>query len=303
MKKLFVFVTILFIYIALPSRSFAQTVPQQFVTVDPIIKEVTLTPGESLTYHLQLTNKGDKPVGFHIDLSDADPTAEGSPISMSHTSAFLSWITTYPTDLIVAPHESNAFVVTIKTPKEAKNSGYFATLFLTPFISNPLKTSGPVVLERIGSLLFATVGQLNYEDLSKKVQISSFTFDHKLFQTPHALSFTVTNTYFTHFSAKPFLTLSSLRGNTQTVYPTEKHVLPGKTRTWEYPITLPWYTLYSSAHLAVSVGGGYQVIADTSYINYSLILETVVIICLFLFMLRRRKKLKKAIKILFLGHP
>lgn len=295
-------VPILFIYIALPLSAHAQTTPQQFLNVSPIIQDLHLVPGQPATYSLTITNKGDKPVGFHIDVTGIDPTADSIQDYSHLTSPFLSWIQVNPTDLIVAPHDKNSFTITVNTPKNAKESGYYATVFLTPFISNPLQPTGPVILERIGTLLLATVGNTNYTDLKHKVSIHNFGFVQDGLFSPHAITFQVTNAYFTHFTAKPFLTFVSILDKETTVMPIEKHILPGSTRTWEFPIKRPWYTLYSSAQLAVSIGNGQQILAQTTFINYPLLFGAALILCLLLLVLKRSKQLKKALKILFAGH-
>lgn len=301
MKKLFLLL-LLFIYIALPTAVHAQTIPQQFLEVSPIIEDLKLTPGQPTIYPLTITNKGDKPVGFHIDVTGIDPTTDSVQDYTHLTSPFLSWIKTEPTDLLVPPHDKNTFIVTIHTPANAKHSGYYATLFLTPFISNPLRPTGPVILERIGTLLLATVGKTNYDDLKHKVTIRDFGFGQTNITAPNTISFTITNTYFTHFTAKPFLTFVTLLDKETTIMPIEKHVLPGSTRSWVIPIRTHWYTIYSSAKLAVSIGNGQQIFAQTTYINYPFIICISLAICLLLLLLRRSKQLKKALKILFVGH-
>lgn len=302
MKKLFLLFLILYIYGTVIKSAYAQTVPQQFLQVSPIIQDLHLSPGQSTTYPLTITNKGDKPVGFHIDITGIDPTADSLQDYTRLTSPFLTWIHVTPSDLIVSPHDKNTFTVTINTPRNAKDSGYYATLFLTPFISNPLRPTGPIILERIGTLLLGTVGQTNYDDLRRKVTISDFGFTQNGIAAPNAITFKVTNKYFTHFTAKPFLTFVTLLDKETTTMPLEKHVLPGSTRTWEIPIKTHWYTIYSSAQLAVSVGNGKQIFAQSTYINYSLIASIVVVICLALLLLRRSKQLGKALKVLFIGH-
>lgn len=295
MKKLLTILSILYIYIALPSAAHAQTVPQQFLDVSPIIQDLHLTPGQKTTYALTITNKGGKPVGFHIDATGIDPTADNVQEASYLTSPLLSWITITPSDLIVPPHDKNTFTVSINTPRTAKTSGYYATLFLTPFISNPLKPTGPVILERIGTLLLTTVGELNYSDLAHKVHITEFTY------SPDKITFTVKNSYFTHFTAKPFITFSTTLNKESRIWPEEKHVLPGSSRSWTLPVSTPWYTLYRQVNLAISVGDGKQITAQATYINYVFILEIVLGICLILLVLKRTKQLGKAFKILFTG--
>jgi hypothetical protein len=214
----------------------------------------------------------------------------------------LSWIQVNPSDLIVAPHDKNTFTVTINTPKNAKESGYYATLFLTPFISNPLQPTGPVIMERIGTLLLATVGQTNYNNLKHKVIVTDVHLVQDWFTAPQAIHFTIKNTYFTHFTAKPFITFVSMLDKETTIMPVEKHVLPGSSRTWDIPLHLPWYTIYSTTRLAISIGNGEQIFAQATYINYPFILGAALVLCLFMLFLKRFKQLKKALKMLIVGH-
>lgn len=303
MKKLLFIIFILYAVYALPKSVYAQTLPQQFLEVSPIINDITLIPGQTFTYPLTITNKGDKPVGFHVDITGIDPTEDGTSNPQALHSPLALWTSVKPADLIVAPHEKNTFKVSIATPKSAATSGYYATLYLTPFISNPKKNGGPVILERIGSLIFATVGALDYKNLYQKASIADFSFAHSFTGIPTGIRFEVKNSYFTHFIAKPFLTITTFDGKKKVLYPAEKHILPGSSRSWIYSIDFASNTLYVQADLAISVGNGYQVLAHTTYINYRLILFIVLGICLVLFIFKRIRQLKKAFKILFTGKP
>src|SRR5690242_11641693 len=116
MRKLLLLLFILLIYVAGIKPAFAQTIPQQFLSVSPAIQDMQLVPGKQTTYTLTITNKGDKPVGFHIDVTGIDPTADSIQDYSYLTSPFLSWIKVNPSDLIVPPHDKNTFTVTITTP-------------------------------------------------------------------------------------------------------------------------------------------------------------------------------------------
>ena len=302
MKKVLLIIPILFIYILYPSTTWAQTATQQLLQVSPIIQDLTLQPGTTTTYPLTIINKGDKPVGFHIDVTGIDPTTDSIQNPANFTSPLISWISVNPADLIVAPHSTNAFTVTINTPKNAKTNGYYATLFLTPFISNPLRPNGPVILERIGTLLLTTVGKLDYSQLVKKVHVANFSFVSTHFLAPQTITFTVSNAYFTHFTAKPFLKFTSLLDKEVTIFPEEKHILPGSSRTWSIPVQNHWYTIYSSARLAISIGNGQQIFAQTTFINYPLLAVCVLGVCLILLLIKRARQLKKAFTILISGH-
>jgi hypothetical protein len=83
----------------------------------------------------------------------------------------------------------------------------------------------------------------------------------------------------------------------------DKHVLPGSARIWEYQPTTKMPDVFYNLHLAVSVGGGKQVIADTWFVilPYKLILYSIVILAILYIALFKPRRIGRAIKILFKG--
>ncbi len=125
---------------------------------------------------------------------------------------------------------------------------------------------------------------------------------HKISQSSNAeLEFTVNNNYFTHFTAKPFLTLSPLFGKSNQVLIEEKHVLPGKNRIWRINRELKGWNFYT-AHLAVSVGNGEQIFKDAWFIILPVPLKQIIIFIIVLALIWlvvfKKDRLKKGFKIL-----
>jgi hypothetical protein len=283
----------------IPKTVKAQTVPLQSLRVTPIINDLKLFSGSPTTFRLTIQNLSKDPVGIHIDISGYDQIGE-IPIIEQKPSAIINWTHVSKHDLLLAPHSSQAISVTINTPSHLPSSGYYETIFLTPIVNQDITPNSPIILSRIGTLVLGTIGTLNYDDLAKKVAVTNFTPSHTIINSfPKTLLFTVTNKYFTHFDAKPFLTITPLFGTSQTTLLPDKHVLPNSARIWQYQPTIPTNRIFYHMHLSVSVGDGKKVLSDTWFvvIPYKLF----IIVVLLAFILFKRNHITKATKILFKG--
>lgn len=300
MKQLLITLTILSLLLTLVPKSFAD---QQTLRVSPVINELDLSPGKPLTFDVTIENQSDVPVGIHADIFGLDETGQTEDYDQA-ISPLTNWTTVSPIDSIINPHSQNTLQVKITPPKDTKDGGYYETIFLTPIINKTLNQNAPEILNRIGVLVFGTVGKLNYDDLSNKVMIKEFKPTHFIFDKPPAeLTFTVTNNYFTHSKFKPFLSIKPLFGKEQTKLLEEKYILPGRSKVWNYALPDSMNTIFYKSKLAVSVGAGHQIFAETWFVifPYKILLESIIIIVLCLLILFRRKQFKKAVKILLMG--
>jgi hypothetical protein len=147
-------------------------------------------------------------------------------------------------------------------------------------------------------MVFATVGHTDTTTLAKHVTIPSFS-PTAFISTHPTFSFSVKNDYITHFTAKPFLTLTPLFGEKKTYLPEEKHVLPGSTRTWTYTIPQPLSLMIYSATLAVSIGNGQQIITYSYLIVIPKLFMSILMCMLVLSILFiGRKRIVRAVSIL-----
>jgi len=285
-------------------KAFAKTITQS-LSVSPVINEVTLTPGKKTTFPLTITNNADIPLGVRMSVSGFDENHTGIQIFQQNDSPMIGWTNITPATTVIDPHQNQTLDVQITPPKNLSDGGYYATIFLTPFIAKPQDALGPIILTRVGILVLATSGPMNYHNLAQKVQINNFSIASVWKNQPATtVQFTVKNTYFAHFSAKPFLTLTPLFGKPQQYTLDEKHILPTKSKQWQTGIMIPPSWMIYKAHLAVSVGQGNYLYANTFFIVAPAGLF-IRLICSFIFfillIILLRKRLHKTIHIVLKG--
>lgn len=281
----------------------AQTVPLQSLRVTPIINDLQLTSGKATTFPVTIENLSSDPVGIHSEISGYDQIGE-VPIYEQKQSAIINWTQLFKEDILLPPNSKKIITVTITPPAHLGPSGYYETIFLTPIVNQEIHPGAPIILSRVGVLVLGTIGTLNYNDLAKKVTINDFSPSHQIVNSfPKTISFTVSNYYFTHFDAKPFLTITPLFGKPQTTLIEDKHVLPGSARIWQYQPINEMPNIFYTIHLAVSVGGGKQVFADTWFfiLPYKLIIIVLVLATVLYLVIFKRRRLKKALAILLKG--
>jgi hypothetical protein len=304
--KLVVLLVILFIFHSLivnPKSIYAQASPQQSISVSPIINDLQLIPGKKTAFKITIQNNNTTAIGIHSEITGYDVTGETSNFEQKE-SAMTQWTTLSQSDLLINGKQSKTINVTIDTPINIGQSGYYETIFLTPIFHQQQTANSPIILSRFGILVLGTVGKLNYNDLSKKVSVTDLSPSHTILNTfPDTFSFTVANNYFTHFDAKPFITITPLFAKSQTTLLTDKHVLPGSARVWQYQLATQSNHIFYNVHLAVSVGGGKQIYADTFFIvlPYVKILIILAILILLYIGTIGRKRLKKFVTILLKG--
>lgn len=299
-KHIIIFCLLLIPFCSLfATRSYATG---QYMKVSPVISDLQLVPGQATTIDLSVENLSDTPLGIHAQISGVDETGQ-EVFANQKTSPLIGWTNIPEPDIIIDPHSQKSITVVISPPKDAKESGYYETVFLTPIVSSQRNPSAPVVLSRVGSIILATIGNLNYDDLAKKVTIKDFKPGKFIFEkSPATLGFSVENKYFTHFTAKPFITLKPLFGQEETTLLEEKRVLPGTTRSWQFE-TKTEKCIFYRAELAVSVGEGHQILAQTWIIMlpYKLVLIPLLLLGIVYLILFKRVRVKKAILTLLRG--
>jgi hypothetical protein len=272
---------------------------KQSLQVSPAINEIQLVPGQPTNINLSVENLSEIPLGIHAEISGLDQTNQNIFTDL-HPSILTKWTNIATPDIVLDPLSRKNISITINTPKGAKESGYYETIFLSPIISSQKQSTSPVVLTRIGAIVLATIGKLNYDDLAKKVNIQGFkSTAYVLEKLPATLSFSVENKYFTHFTAKPFITITPLFGSGQTTLLDEKHILPGTSKSWQFQVE-HGTSIFYQAKLAVSVGNGNQVLADTWFIvlPYKSILALILILGIFYLAIFKKDRIVKIIEVL-----
>ena len=275
---------------------------RQSISISPIINDLQLIPGKKKPFTITIRNNNSTAIGIHLETTGYDITGDSSQFEQK-PSVMTGWTTLSQKDILIDPKQTVTINATINTPANIKQNGYYETIFLTPIYHQQETANSPIILSRFGVLVLGTVGKLNYNDLSKKVSVTGLTPLPILNNFPKDISFNIANNYFTHFDAKPFITISPLFANSQTVLLSDKHVLPGSQRIWHYQPTVSKNHIFYQVHLAVSVGEGNQIFADTWFVvlPYQPILLGAAILILLYIGITKRKRLGKFIKILVKG--
>lgn len=240
------------------------TMVQQSFRITPIIQDLQLTAGKPYTFPLYIENLSTNPSGIHAEVSGLDQESLPDDLISPNPPSLVSWTTLSQTDFIIPPHGTYTLSVTVRPPLFAKDSGYYEAISFTPFISSVQSLTQSIILSKISALVFATIGTLNYSDIVRKVLITDFSPNARVFLIPpQSLSFSVSNTYFTHITASPHLIIQSLFANRKELLLDEKHILPNGKRIWMIPFPLDEFGLFYQATLAVSIGNGEQVTQTT----------------------------------------
>ncbi len=278
---------------------------QQAITISPVVQDITLSPGKESSYTIIISNNADLPLGIHTDITGFDENNSEITTFSTKDSPMIGWTAISEQDIILKPHSTHPLIVIINPPSSLKKGGYYTTLFFTPFISKPRQAKGPIILSRIGALVLGTYGEMDYRELSKKVMLSSFSIDSFFRHTSTStIHMELINTYFAHLTAKPFLSITPLFGQTTKVLLDEKHILPSRGKTWNNTILLPpnpW--LFYSATMAVSVGQGNYIYGHTFFIVIPWVKEllTALVLILFIIIATVHKRVRKSIQIILQG--
>jgi hypothetical protein len=291
---------IFYLVILVPSVHAQQpaSFPRQYLRVSPIISELKITPGRQTSFDLTIENLSESPLGIHAELSNLLELEESENVS-DENSPLISWTKLSENDFIVDAKGERTIKVNINPPKDIREGGYYEVIYFTPFVSGQNQSEKPVVLSRIGALIFVTHGELDYRNLREKVSVASFKPDEFLISKPEVvLDLKVKNNYFTYFTAKPVITVTRIFGGSEKIEIEEKRILSGRQRAWEITQSLKSWGAYK-ADLVLSVGSGEQIFASTWFLYLPVNPLVPISIFLLLFIaIRGRKRLKKVIRII-----
>jgi hypothetical protein len=175
-------------------------------------------------------------------------------------------------------------------------------LYVEPMSPN-LPTTGSLVLTKMGVLILGSVGvqdvPLNSIELQKPI-LDSFISETNTV----SITFDVKNNALNHISAKPYLIIHPLFGDSETVLLDERLVFPGTRRGWSTPFIVKNATsFYYTADLFVSIGNGLSQKKSFMFFIFPLQQAIILVLCIaiVLSIVRKRKQIKKALEILVRG--
>lgn len=269
------------------------------LSVSPVIFDVTLSPGNIQNYELKVKNMLDVPVPIQLSVEDLDISQKDETVAAPLRS-IASWVTFPETDMILPAKSERTIPFTVTIPGYLPLGGYYGIIYLHPFSR---ESSPQDISSKIGVFILGSIGV--QEIPLNKVYLLHPRFSSPIYGGRNAeIQFAVKNTALNHFSAKPFVRITSFFGATQDVPLEEKIIFPGRSRQWAVPITLSSYPAFVyRADLTVSVGNGVQQKTRLYFIAFPFAEALIVIIVSVIsgIIIKRRKRIRAVVRILVRG--
>lgn len=282
--------------------SHAQSNPKSILRVSPVILNLALDPGKTITQELTVENLLDTPLPVRLTLNDFGITDEDGGYSFpdSQKNPLLSWITLETKDMIIPAKSKRTIQMTIQIPKTVPVGGYYGVVFFEPVFPAISKTTQ--INAKVGMVMLANIGIPNSQKLPG--EIVQFNLPNFI-QNPQNIDFflRVKNSSLYHFTAKPILTFKPIFGKPTKVIVEDKVVFPGKTRRWNVPVSPEiGYGIYNTK-LAVALGNGKQITTNTLVfvIPVTQIMIALIILGGIVLIFRNKTRIKKALKTLIKG--
>lgn len=289
-------ISILLAILVTPNPTFGQVKRDEMLNITPIIFNFELEKGQEQIEKLKIENKLNVPMGVRLSLEVIELADEETLLKFSNNKEedFISWVELSEKELVIEENGTETIDVKIKTPENAKDGSYNAVLFITPFSSQPISRLSPTVLTRIGSLIFANVGQPKNLPSNEMARILNFDFarDGKNLE----LNFRVKNEFNFTFSAKPSMSIKNASGKEININLDERKVLPQRTRKWTNQLNLN-YGIYK-LEAKVLLGQGKYITQSKFLFHLPFKSSHLIILIIAVALILIRKRLINSIKVL-----
>lgn len=223
------------------------------ISVTPLTRELTVSPGQTVKGSLDVTNAGDASATFFPVAKDfiADPENPGAPkfISDEEKSAGFStgvseWISFEQVSIEIPAKGTKSFSYSISVPTDAEPGSHFGAVFAGLKPASELKGSGASIGGSVGSLILLTVtGDIKVSGaVTDFVALDAQETPRSIFQSmPIDLKLTIANTGNVHLA--PEGNVKVLKGkNVVTSFGLNEEggrVLPGSSRTYTERLSEP----------------------------------------------------------------
>ncbi len=267
------------------------------ITVYPSIMNIALSPGKTTTPLLTIGNNGDTPLPVRLQFEPLFLNDDPTPLQ-----SMQQWVSISKSSLLIPARSKEIVPIRITLPKSIALGGYYGMIYIEP-LTSVKNNSGSQVTTKVAALLLGSVG-VNDVPLSSIEILTSGTSDFISESKTLHLPFQVKNTSLNHISAKPFLKIHPLFGKSEVIPLEERLVFPGKKRIWNSTFTVSQGTqLFYNADLYVALGNGKSQKKSFSFIIFPVQQSIILVLCTAagISMIRKRKQIKKAARILIKG--
>lgn len=207
------------------------------VTITPLLREVSVKPGESFTGSIEIKNDSNETQTFFAaarDFTSSEDASTGAPkfLESAGTPAqsVSSWTTFKKASVEIASKGTATLDYEVKVPEAAEPGGHYAAIFASTQAPDVSGGSGVAIAARVGSLLLVTVDG----DIRTSAEATNFKTDKLVYQAgPINFTASLKNSGNIHF--KPKGTIDIKNGSTsQSITFNENggNVLPNSVRDY-----------------------------------------------------------------------
>jgi hypothetical protein len=231
-----------------PTPTEQQFMPKAAMEVKPILNEIAIKPGETVSREMTVTSVANIPLpikAYTRSFVATDETGGSDYPDDKKPDAVQNWFKIESPDFILQPKASNTIKIQISVPADTRPGGHYATLFFESLIPKDILSETSFYLSsRIGALFFFVVGG----DINEKGEVSEFSTNR--FWRHQDINFDVAFSNMGNVHVRPIsqLTIYDWRGKLiDTVQDKGNTTLPEKTRKWVLSWTKqPWFGRYSA---------------------------------------------------------
>jgi len=229
------------------------------VSITPLIREVTVKPGEEITGTVDITDtSGTTQTLYPLvrDFAPSDDPTSASPKFYEATPddyayALSKWVSFDEESFMLGSKKTKSIKYTIKAPADAEPGGHYGAVFVTSQAPDPTGKSEVAINARIGSLILMTVSG----DIKTSGEIVLFKPSKKIYAKPPAtLKTKIKNTGNIHLKPSGEIKITGWSTTEESLEFNKEggNILPESEREFTSETkTLSWGRYYAKADLSL----------------------------------------------------
>lgn len=232
-----VFYLFIFVFIVLLLGKGAATAATA-IAIEPTRIEVTLQPGQTSTYKLRVSNRGQEPVIIDISSQAFGVKNEQYDYQFSEAEESKKWLNISQKSAEVGPNKTVSIDYQISVPATASPGGRYLAIFASAKSSK----DGGAVVSRTGQLIYLTVsGAFKKDGDVLGVNVPWIVFNRNV-----EWSYRVRNTGSVHFYSPLNLRIFNILRRKVGEQQSDRLIMPNSTRLMTESTRLPvWPGLYT----------------------------------------------------------
>lgn len=276
------------------------------VSVSPPTFEITANPGDTIENTIKITNRSNRELKFVTDRRNFTAVGEEGQVGLTEEEtsfSLASWMRVLPVEGSVPANSTETFTFVIDVPLNAEPGGHFGSVVFKTGGEEALDQPGATVAQEIASLVLVRIAG----DVDEEADIVTFAPLNSFYEYgPVNLEMRIENTGNVHVRPQGTITITNMLGQEVDQFEIEpKNVLPGAIRkvpaTWNTKYMFGMYT----ATAALTYGNeGSTIVSSTKFTGmpYKVVGGVALgALVLLVILIKSRKRLGKAFKVLFSG--